>query len=135
MEAELGEVARVVADLAASDDVQLVNMARALEAALRQAQACSGHLLAALKDSPEDAMGGSFDFMMLSGYLLGGALLGRSALIARAALNGGSDSDFYRAKIGTAAFYSEHILPRVQAHAEAITGADGALREYPVDWL
>ena len=41
--------------------------------------------------------------------------------IAKRALDAGAeDYDFYRAKIGTARFFAEHILPLAQAYKQAI---------------
>ena len=54
-------------------------------------------------------------YLKLWGIVAGGWQMARAALIAKARLDGGAeDFDFYRAKIGTARFYAEHILP--QAH-------------------
>ena len=59
----------------------------------------------------------SVNYMMLCGTILGGALLSKGALAAEQKLD--QDPDFYSAKITTARFYSDHILPRLYAYASA----------------
>ena len=47
--------------------------------------------------------------------------MARGALIAKRKLDENSeDYDFYRAKIGTARFYAEHILPLAAAYKQEI---------------
>ena len=54
--------------------------------------------------------------------------MARAALIAERRLADGGDADFYRAKIATARFYSEHILPLTAAlHSEVVRGAGSVL--------
>jgi hypothetical protein len=66
--------------------------------------------------------------MMLAGYLCGGWQMARAALAARARIASGTDEDFYRAKIATARFYAEQILPKANALLTAVkSGASTAL--------
>jgi len=78
---------------------------------------------------PARAQAISHHYLMLTAYILGGALMARAALKAQAALDAGSDeTSFYRAKLATARFYMDQILPRAQAHGLAIlAGADAVL--------
>ena len=47
--------------------------------------------------------------------------MARAALIAKQRLDQSDDDyDFYRAKIGTARFYAEHILPLATAYKQEI---------------
>ena len=66
----------------------------------------------AAQDAPR-AFAVSVPYLMLCGRVLGGALLARSAAIASTALSrgGGAQEKFYRAKLQTARFYAEHLLP------------------------
>ncbi len=58
----------------------------------------------------------SYNYLMLTGYVLGGWLLAKSALISAAHLKAeGADTTFYANKIATARFYAEQILPRTHA--------------------
>jgi 3-(methylsulfanyl)propanoyl-CoA dehydrogenase len=77
---------------------------------------------------------GAVPLLKLLGVTAGGWQLLRSAAIARARLDapteGGLPATFYRAKIDTARFYADHVLPQAQAFAHTIVhGAAGALAE------
>jgi hypothetical protein len=54
----------------------------------------------------------SVPYLMLCGRVLGGALMARGAGLAAARLAANdSDREFYQAKLQTARFYAEHLLP------------------------
>jgi hypothetical protein len=74
---------------------------------------------------PRDAAAGAVPFMRLWGTVVGGWLLARGALAARSALPDGAEGkDFLNAKIITARFYAEHILPRsASLKAASMAGA------------
>lgn len=135
METILQEVRETVAQLEACGDARLAVIACALRTALAEQERSSEFIVQALKDSAEVAMGASFEYMMQTGYLFGGWHLGRSALVALQKLQAGSDNSFYEAKIATAAFYSEQVLPRCTGHAGAVAGAAGSLQSFPLEWL
>ncbi|MCP5163065.1 MAG: acyl-CoA dehydrogenase C-terminal domain-containing protein [Hahellaceae bacterium] len=62
------------------------------------------------------------DFLMFSGYCFMAYMWAKMASVAYRKLdNGGADSQaFYEAKIATANFYFERLLPRAQAHASSM---------------
>jgi len=63
----------------------------------------------------------SVQFMMMFGYICGGGIMGQSALKAKAQLDAGQgDAEFLQAKLITAQYYSEHLLPRVQSALAAV---------------
>ncbi|HEX9769133.1 MAG TPA: acyl-CoA dehydrogenase [Kiloniellales bacterium] len=68
-------------------------------------------------------------YLNLLGTVAGGWLLGREALAARARLDAGrGDTRFLAAKVKTARFYAENLLPHAAAEAAVVmTGADSAL--------
>ena len=68
-------------------------------------------------------------YLKLFGTVAGGGLMMRSATIAHAKLaEPQSDRDFLSAKIGTARFYAEHILPQSSALADTVlSGAQSVL--------
>ena len=75
-------------------------------------------MLAARKDR-DVVSSAAHDFLMYSGYVTMAYMWARMAAAASDKLDkGGADSeDFYRAKLATAEFYYERLLPRAQAHA------------------
>jgi alkylation response protein AidB-like acyl-CoA dehydrogenase len=82
-------------------------------------------MLATLPAAPNRAAGGAAPYLRLFGTVAGGWLLGRQALAAARALSLGEDDRFYRAKIATARFYAENVLPQADGLLTAATlGAD-----------
>lgn len=58
----------------------------------------------------------SVDYLMYSGYIVLGYFWARMAKVAQAKLAAGEgDADFYQAKLNTATFYFERILPRTRS--------------------
>lgn len=86
-------------------------------------------LLANYSANPKGAAAGAVPYLKLWGTVAGGWQMARAALIAKRQLDGGSaEYDFYRAKLATARFYGEHILPLALAYRTAIvTGAESVL--------
>jgi alkylation response protein AidB-like acyl-CoA dehydrogenase len=69
----------------------------------------------------EEVGAASVDYLMYSGYVTLAYLFARAAKQANAALaEGGDDAAFYEAKINTARFYFQRLLPRTLAHARMI---------------
>ncbi|WAC72787.1 acyl-CoA dehydrogenase [Roseateles sp. SL47] len=80
------------------------------------------------KSNPNAAFAGSVPYLMLAGNLMAGWQMARSLLAAQELLATGEDVEFMQAKITTARFYAEHILPRCQALRDAVVhGADSVM--------
>jgi alkylation response protein AidB-like acyl-CoA dehydrogenase len=76
----------------------------------------------------------SVDFAFHSGYVVHAYLWARMALVAQRALaNTNADDDFYRAKLVTARFYYQRLLPRHLAHASAARAGAAGLMELAAD--
>lgn len=91
-------------------------------------------MLAARKD--RDFVGSaSYDFLMYSGYMTMAYMWARQAAVAADRLdNGGDESvDFYNAKLATAEFYYERLLPRAQAHASSMMSPSKNLMQLSAD--
>jgi hypothetical protein len=70
----------------------------------------------------------AFDFLMFIGYFTLGWCWAQSVVTATAALTSGNkDGDFYEAKIATAEFYFQRILPRTALHATTIMASSNSL--------
>ncbi len=63
----------------------------------------------------DSAMAVSVDYLMLAGYVCGGWQLARAARVAQDKLMTGQDPVFHEAKLITARFYAEHVLPKAGA--------------------
>ncbi|MFL6623906.1 MAG: acyl-CoA dehydrogenase C-terminal domain-containing protein [Sulfurifustis sp.] len=91
----------------------------------------------AAMQNPDEAGAAAFDYLMYSGYATLAYLWAAAARTAAAKLaTGSADEGFYRAKLQTARFYFERILPRSRAHAAAIqSGARNLLEIKEADFL
>jgi hypothetical protein len=71
----------------------------------------------------------SVDYLMYSGYVVLGYLWARAATVAQAKLDAGTtETAFYEAKLKTARFYFERILPRTVSLTQTmLSGADNLL--------
>lgn len=81
--------------------------------------------MAAMKN-PEEVGAASFDYLMYSGYVCLAYFWADMARVAAAKLATGSgDAAFYTAKLQTARFYYQRILPRTRAHVETMLSEIG----------
>jgi alkylation response protein AidB-like acyl-CoA dehydrogenase len=104
-------------------DVQ--QLTAAASAALEQLRAVSAQLVQRGQPEPVDAFAVSVPYLMLCGFVFGGALLVQGANIAANKLAAGNtDVAFMRAKLQTARFYAAHWLPRARGLADIV--AEGA---------
>jgi len=85
-------------------------------------------LLATFPHNMKAAAAGAVPFLKLFGVVAGGWQMARATLVAKRRLDeGAEDYDFYRAKIGTARFYAEHILPLAQAYKQEIVNGSSSV--------
>ena len=77
----------------------------------------------------EEVGAASVDYLMYAGYVTLAYLYARAAKQARAALAQGTDeAPFYRAKLETARFFYQRLVPRTRAHKAAIeAGAESLM--------
>lgn len=105
-------------------------IAQSLSNALNDFKAALQFILANYELYPQSVYAGSVPYTLLVGNVLAGWQLARMALFALHNLQGIDSHNiaFMQAKITTALFYAQHILPRTHAWKQAIiTGADTAL--------
>ncbi|MGX9353070.1 acyl-CoA dehydrogenase [Shimia sp. W99] len=122
-----GDTARRFAARIAETEAQLAQgnaNAQAIGTSLAQARAAFETALDWLLDTSrkdiDAAFAGSVPFLMLSGTLAAGWKLAKGALAAQAALDAGQDAPFMTAKIATALFYAQNILPDCTAEQARI---------------
>jgi hypothetical protein len=77
----------------------------------------------------------SHHFLMYSGYVTMAYFWALQAAVARDKLaNGGAEkSEFYRAKLQTARFYFDHLLPRAKGHAVSMIKPSRSLMRMPIE--
>ncbi|WP_028294937.1 acyl-CoA dehydrogenase C-terminal domain-containing protein [Oceanobacter kriegii] len=74
------------------------------------------------------------DYLMYSGYIVLGYFWARMAEVAQQKLDAGTTEEaYYKAKLQTAQFYFDRILPRTKAHAVAMTAGSASLMSLQED--
>jgi alkylation response protein AidB-like acyl-CoA dehydrogenase len=128
MDSVVGELAEAGPDL----DPIRVGLGNGIEV-LRQA---SAWLLGRVASEPNDALAGATPYLELFGLVAGGWLLARSALAAHRQLaatagGGADDEEFLAAKVATARFFCQQLLPGTAGLVSAVTA--GAAGLYQID--
>ncbi len=72
---------------------------------------------------------GAVPFLHLVGIVAGGWQMGRAAVIARQRLADGDGDPFWAAKLSTARFYADHVLPQAAGLAESVMNGAGSVME------
>ncbi|WP_034293714.1 acyl-CoA dehydrogenase [Herbaspirillum sp. RV1423] len=87
------------------------------------------YVVANIKTDIKGVFSGSVPYLKLAGIVLGGWQMGRAALAAVDKLKAGEgDAQFYKAKIGTARFYADHVLTQATSlRAAIVEGSAGVL--------
>ena len=80
----------------------------------------------------DEAGAAATDYLRLLGHLCFSYFWARMAQVALAKL-GGSEPDFYNAKLSTARFYFARVFPETAALAAAIKGGANVLMELPAE--
>lgn len=68
----------------------------------------------------EEVGGAAYDYLMYSGYITLGYYWARMAMEAQNKIAAGDKDGFYKAKLDTARFYFDRILPRAEGHKLAM---------------
>ena len=126
-----GLVAEEVA--AAKSNPATVKIAGALEAALVDLQASTMWLMANAMTNPDNAGAGSVAYMHMTGVVALGLMWLRMAVAADAALQAGSDAgDFMQAKLVTARFYADHVMPETVSLRRKLEAGSETIMELPI---
>jgi hypothetical protein len=72
----------------------------------------------------------AFNFLMLFGVVSGGWQMARAALVAANGASTAADARFLNAKLATARFYADQVLPRAQTHALAIAAGSASVMAF-----
>jgi hypothetical protein len=104
--------------------------ADSLAAALDQLQTTTDWTMSNGLTEPKDALAGATPYLEMLGLCVGGWLMARQALAATKELSGDqADEAFLRAKVTTARFFCEQILPKAHALAPAVMAGHEVLYE------
>ena len=121
------DIDRVAARLASHRDASLRAIGLRLAAATAALQSAIDWLVPTYGSNVRIAHAAAVPYLKLWGLVCGGWQLGRGALVATERLaSGEGDAPFLRAKVTTARFYAEALLPQAEALAQSITGGSDA---------
>ena len=83
-------------------------------------------------ENADEAGAAAVDYLMYSGYVTLAYFWARMAVLARQKVAAGDgDTSFYEAKLMTAKFYFDRLLPRTQAHRQALLSGAENLMQMP----
>ena len=77
--------------------------------------------------NPDDAAGGAVEYQKLFAHVLLAWIWARQAAVALEKLKDGADKEFYEAKITTARFYMQKILPNTISLLSSMTSGSKSL--------
>jgi len=127
MAALIGDMLRELDALDAKDPVVAGVRKAALEA-VGLLQQSTQALLNSMSVGPERALAVSVPYLKLAGFVIGGWLMAKAAAIA-AGKRTGADQDFYTAKLSTARFYADQVLPAALALARVVEAGAASVLE------
>ncbi|HHZ11023.1 MAG TPA: acyl-CoA dehydrogenase [Rhizobiales bacterium] len=105
-------------------DEKMAPFTKALKKGLNDLQAATMWLMQNAMAKPDNAGAASTDYLHLFGLVALGYMWGRMAKVSQAKLAGGGGA-FHEAKLVTARYYMERVMPETSAHlARLSTGAD-----------
>jgi hypothetical protein len=123
----LADVSSELNALQASNPLALAARTAAIEGLglLNEAAQSLGN---ALRSAPDQAQAVAVPFLKLCGFALGGWLMAKAASIAAGKL-ASPDKDFYTAKLHSARFYAEQVLPEALALARIVKSGATSVTE------
>jgi len=126
----------LIAEMSADAEVfagnaQLAGIAANLKNGIAALANASDWILANYESAPAAVHAGSVPFLKLTGIVVGGWLMAKSAAIAAKRLAEGSTDDFYKAKLATATYFADHQLPQAGGLAAAITAGSASVFALP----
>ncbi|MFZ9967336.1 MAG: acyl-CoA dehydrogenase, partial [Steroidobacteraceae bacterium] len=85
---------------------------------------------------PDEVSASAVDYLQLTGYLCLAWCWAKMAAVAIATLRQGTDErSFYEAKIATARFFYARLLPRAEAHLDALQSGAGTVMALSAEQL
>jgi len=125
--AEMHQVSKQATEAGAED---LSAIGTALSVGIAAVEEATAYILNTFGQNPRAVAAGSVPYLMLLGTVCGGWQMARAALVAQKKLAAANaDESFYQAKIATARFYADHLLPRSASYRhEILNGAASTLR-------
>ena len=118
MRALIAEMETTIGELGQAPGDDLATIRAALTEGIKALAGATEWILA--ERDANAVMAVSVDYLMLTGTVCGGWQMARAAQAAQTKLLTGEDTVFHEAKLVTARFYAEHVLPKAQALLRSI---------------
>jgi len=110
---------------------QLAGISRNLTTGIAALSNASEWLLAHYHTEPQAAAAGAVPYLKLTGIVVGGWLMAKSAALSVKHLEAGSTDSYYQAKLVTAIYFADHQLPQAGGLAAAITAGSASVLALP----
>jgi len=128
------QIDRVAAHLASHDGEGLNAIGLRLAAASAALESAIDWMVTTFGENTRAAYAGSVPYLKLWGLCVGGCQMGRAATIASDRLKAGEGNEpFLRAKIATARYYAECLLPEAEALSQAVVNGSTTVLTLPAD--
>jgi hypothetical protein len=106
---------------AQADNAALAEFIAPLKANLQRWVELTKSVVARTQSNPDELNAACFDYLMYAGYTVLAYIWARSAAVAQQKLDAGEgDAAFYQAKLTTARFFFQRLLPRNEGLAKSI---------------
>jgi acyl-CoA dehydrogenase len=130
------DIDKVAAELARDADPSLKAIGKRLAEGARAVRSAADWMVPAVGANPATAHAVAVPYLRLWGLVAGAWQLGRAALIAAGRrAEGAGDPQFLQAKITTARFYAEALLPQASALAHTVTESGESTMALPAEQL
>jgi alkylation response protein AidB-like acyl-CoA dehydrogenase len=127
------QIADLEGVLAARESAACQTMAKRLKTAREAFLQVVDFVLANVKSNPNAVFAGSVPYLFLTSALVSGWQMARALVVAEDKLKAGEDVEFMTAKIATARFFGDHILPRTASLRDTILDGGESVTAMPVD--
>ena len=122
------EMQATVKKLGSTSDTNLQAIGKQLASGIGDFKRATEWIAITFKENQGAVYSGAVHYLMLAGSVCGGWMLARSALAAAEQLaTGAGDTDFLKAKMITARFFADHILPFSSGYTEAVINGSSSV--------
>jgi 3-(methylthio)propanoyl-CoA dehydrogenase len=116
----LAEIQACATDLSSSSSIQLQQIAADLQKAVQSLSNALDWVLQEHATNPQATFAGAYPLLQCFGFVCGGWLMAKAALVSESILQGDAGNAFALQKIASATFYSQAILPQVRGLADTV---------------
>ncbi len=116
----LAEIQACATDLSSSSSIPLQQIAADLQKAVQSVSKALDWVLHEHASNPQATFTGAYPLLQCFGFICGGWLMAKAALVSGRILQGDTRNAFALQKIASATFYSQAILPQVHGLAETV---------------